>query len=478
MRKIKFLTFLWAIFLMAAGTAGAQRVRGVVKDASGEPVIGAYVLPVGNADRGTVTGMDGTFSLEVAAPVLRVSCMGYTDVEVAVNGRDFLEIIMEESSALLDETVVIGYGYVKKSDLTGAVSSVGSAVLSDKSSSNVGQLLQGRMAGVYIVDSGNPQSNVSIKIRGLGTVNNSDPLLVIDGVPMVNMGLNSLNTNDIETIDVLKDASATAIYGARGANGVVIVTTKKGSSGDGVISVTTNHGVSTATSIPKLLDAAGFAALNNDMMTASGNGLNPDWADPSSLGRGTDWLAEMIRPAFIQKYGLSYSGGDDKNKYYVSGSYTDHDGIVRSVGYKKATFQLNADHQVKRWIKFSTNLTFSYDHKTNGDYSMSDILKSVPALAMFKEDGVTYNGPTGNALWWGDKKNQVGTATINRNSTQGYNLLLSESMEVDLPLKGLKFKSVESVGATFVVSESSVPNTTGRPTPCWIRNVGNRRAVT
>ena len=233
MRRIKFLVFLWAIFLMAAGTAGAQMVRGVVKDASGEPVIGAYVLPVGNADKGTVTGTDGTFSLDVAVPVLQVSCMGYTDVEVAVNGRDFLEIILEESSALLDETVVIGYGYVKKSDLTGAVSSVGSAVLSDKSTSNVGQLLQGRMAGVYIVDSGNPQSNVSIKIRGLGTVNNSDPLLVIDGVPMVNMGLNSLNTNDIESIDVLKDASATAIYGARGANGVVIVTTKKGSSGDG-----------------------------------------------------------------------------------------------------------------------------------------------------------------------------------------------------------------------------------------------------
>ena len=463
--KNKFLVILSALLFLAAGTAGAQNVRGVVKDASGEPVIGAYILPVGNPDKGTVTGMDGTFSLDVAAEALQVSCLGYADLEVAVKGQSFLEILLEESYSMLDETVVIGYGFVKKSDLTGAVSSVGSSVLSDKSTSNVGQLLQGRMAGVYIVDNGNPQDNVSIKIRGLGTVNNSDPLLVIDGVPMVNMGLNALNTNDIESIDVLKDASATAIYGARGANGVVIVTTKKGASGDGVISFTTNHGVSAATSIPKLLDAAGFAALNNDMMTASGNGLNPDWADPSALGKGTDWLEEMIKPAFLQKYGLSYSGGNDKNRYYVSGSYTDHDGIVRSVGYKKATFQLNADNQVKSWLKFSTNLTFSYDHKTNGDYSMSDILKSVPALPMFKEDGVTYNGPTGNALWWGDKKNQVGTATINKNTTQGYNLLLSESLEADLPIKGLKFKSVESVGATFVISESFRPKYDWAPNP-------------
>lgn len=464
MRTKLFLT-ISALLLLVAGTASAQALRGVVKDVSGNPVIGAYVLPAGNPDKGGVTGMDGSFSLDVASSSLQVSCLGYADKQVTVGSESFLEIILEESSALLEETVVIGYGYVKKSDLTGAVSSVGSAVLADKSTSNVGQLLQGRMAGVYIVDSGNPQSNVSIKIRGLGTVNNSDPLLVVDGVPMVNMGLNALNTNDIESVDVLKDASATAIYGARGANGVVIVTTKKGASGDGILTVTTNHGVSVATSIPKLLDAAEFAALNNDMMTASGNGLNPDWTHPAALGKGTDWLSEMIRPAFLQKYGLSYSGGNEKSRYYVSGGYTNHNGVVRSVGYQKANFQLNLDNQIKRWLKLSTNLTFSYDKKTNGDYSMSDILKSVPALPMFKEDGITYNGPTGNALWWGDKKNQVGTATINSNATQGYNLLLNVSAEIDLPLKGLKFKTVESVGATFVVSESFRPKYNWAPNP-------------
>ena len=461
----KLLILLPVLLLMASGMASAQAIRGVVNDEAGQPVVGAYVLPVGNVNKGTVTDIDGRFKLDVAASDLRITCIGYKDAEVSVDGRDYIEIILKEDAEMLEETVVIGYGTVRKSDLTGAVSSVSSTVLSDRSSSNVGQLMQGRMAGVYIVDSGNPQSNVSIKIRGLGTVNNSDPLLVIDGVPMVNMGLNALNTNDIETIDVLKDASATAIYGARGANGVVIVTTKKGSSGDGVLSLTTNQGVAMATNIPKLLDASGFAALNNDMMTASGNNSNPDWADPTLLGKGTDWLAEMISPAYLQKYGISYSGGNDKNRYYISGSYTDHDGIVRSVGFKKATFQANLDNQVKPWIKFSTNLTGSFDDKTNGDYSMSDLLKSIPALPMFKEDGVTYNGPTGNALWWGDKKNQVGTAEINKNRTQGYNFLLSETLEIQLPIKGLKFKSTESVGATFVVSESFRPEYPWAPNP-------------
>ncbi|MBQ9529924.1 MAG: TonB-dependent receptor [Bacteroidales bacterium] len=461
----KLLILLPVLLLMASGMASAQAVRGVVNDEAGQPVVGAYVLPVGNANKGTVTDIDGRFSLSVTAETLKVTCIGYKDAEVALGGREYIEVILKEDAEMLEETVVIGYGTVRKSDLTGAVSSVSSTVLSDRSSSNVGQLMQGRMAGVYIVDSGNPQSNVSIKIRGLGTVNNSDPLLVIDGVPMVNMGLNALNTNDIETIDVLKDASATAIYGARGANGVVIVTTKKGSSGDGILSLTTNQGVAMATNIPKLLDATGFAALNNDMMTASGNTPNPDWADPSVLGKGTDWLAEMISPAYLQKYGISYSGGDEKNRYYISGSYTDHDGIVRSVGFKKATFQANLDNQVKPWIKFSNNLTGSFDDKTNGDYSMSDLLKSIPALPMFKEDGVTYNGPTGNALWWGDKKNQVGTATINQNRTQGYNLMLSETVEISLPIKGLKFKSTESVGATFVVSESFRPEYPWAPNP-------------
>ena len=454
MRKSLLLS-IFAFMLPLA--LGAQTLRGTVKDTGGVPVIGAYVVDSSDNTVGAVTDYNGNFTLQGkgATTAVTVSCLGYADVTVALEGRTTIDVILQEDSSLLEETVVIGYGAVKKSDLTGAVSSVNSKVLQDRASANVGQLLQGRMSGVYIVDSGNPQSNVSIKIRGLGTVNDSDPLIVIDGVPMVNMGMNSLNAEDIETIDVLKDASATAIYGARGANGVVMVTTKKGRSGDGTVTLTTNHGVATAVSMPKLLNASQYAALNNEMMLNSGNAQNPEWADPSTLGEGTSWLSEMLRPAFLQHYGLSYSGGDEKNTYYVSGSYTDHDGIVRSVGYKKATFQVNLDNQVKSWLKFSTKLTFSYDNKTNGDYSMGTVLKSLPVIPVFNEDG-TYAGPAGNAYWYGDSQNQVGKSTINTNTTNGYNFLASETIDISI-FKGLKFRSVESVGGTFVYSESFRP---------------------
>ena len=442
--------------LLLFGTmAVAQTVKGTVTDPTGSPVPGAYVIPDGVTDRGTITDLDGHFVVDAQNSV-QVSFIGFLTQDVPVNGRTELTIVLKEDSTLLEETVVIGYGSVRKSDLTGAVSSVGGAVLEDKAAANVGQLLQGRMSGVYIVDSGNPQSNVSIKIRGLGTVNNSNPLLVLDGVPMVNMSLNSLNAEDIETIDVLKDASATAIYGSRGANGVIIVTTKKGSKGDGVVRATVNQGIAMATSMPELLDASEYAALNNDMMVAAEMATNPLWTDPSTLGKGTNWLDEMISPAHLQMYSLSYSGGDDKNTYYVSGSYTDHDGIVRSVGYKKATMQINLDNKVKEWLKFSTAVTFSYDNKTNGDYSMGDVLKSVPVLSV-KDDKGEWNGPTGaGALWYGGKDNQVGKSEVNKNITEGYNFLASETIEISL-FKGLKFKSVNSLGATFVYGESFRP---------------------
>ena len=440
----------------------AQTVKGTVKDPAGEPVPGAYVIPDGQTEKGTVTDINGCFTVD-ASKFVTVSFIGFMNQDVSVEGKSEILIILKEDSTLLEETVVIGYGSVRKSDLTGAVSSVGGDVLEDKAASNVGQLLQGRMSGVYIVDNGNPQSNVSIKIRGLGTVNNSDPLIVLDGVPMVNMSLNSLNAEDIETIDVLKDASATAIYGSRGANGVVIVTTKKGSEGEGVVRATVNQGIAMATSIPELLDATGFATLNNDMMTASSNPVNPEWTDPTVLGKGTDWLDYMISPAHLQMYSLSYSGGSSRNTYYVSGSYTDHDGIVRSVGYKKATFQLNLENQVKKWLKFQTSVTFSYDKKTNGDYSMSSVLKSIPTIPVYDEDN-NYGGPGGSALWFGDIANQVGKSEVNSNRTDGYNFMASETIDISI-WQGLKFRSVNSISGSFVYGESFRPAYDWKPSP-------------
>jgi len=464
-RAVRFLAILVSLAMIPECVfAKTRTVRGVVVDTSGEPLAGVCIFDKDNTKVNAVTDAKGEFTVSVdGTSVLSASCLGFKTSDLEITGADNVHFILEEDSTLLEETVVIGYGSVKKSDLTGAVASVNSTIMTDRTASDVGNIIQGRMAGVYVVGSGNPQVGSTIKIRGLGTVNDSSPLLVIDGVPMVSMSLNSLNAGDIETIDVLKDASATAIYGARGANGVIIVTTKKGQSGDGIVTLTTNQGVAMAASMPKLLNASQYAELNNDMMAASGNALNPLWSDPSTLGEGTNWLDEMINPAYVRKYSIGYSGGNDKNTYYVSGSYTNHDGIVKSVGYKKATFQANIDNQVKKWLHFTTNLTFSYEKKTNGDYSMSSVLKSLPVIPVKTEDG-EWGGPDGSALWYGDQTNQVGTATVNTNQSDGYNFLGSETMQIDI-WKGLKFRTVGSVSGTFVFNESFRPAYDWKPVP-------------
>ena len=232
----RLLTILAAVlFLLLSPRAQAQTITvgGVVCDKDHAVIPGVSVFDKDNPDNLTTSGLDGTYTITVLPGArLEFSYMGFRTQLVEVAGRVGIDIIMEEDSFLLEEMVVIGYGTIRKSDLTGSVARVGSDVLSDKPVTSFGQALQGRAAGVYIVDNGNPQENVSIKIRGLGTINDSNPLYVIDGAPM-SMGLNSINMLDIESIDILKDASATAIYGSRGANGVVLITTKKGKQGEG-----------------------------------------------------------------------------------------------------------------------------------------------------------------------------------------------------------------------------------------------------
>lgn len=456
---------LCAVTLVVSLTASAQSpLQGVVIDTNGQPVVGATVTDADNLSNVVVTDFEGHYSIQVAPKgEIVVEYLGFKPQKIAVAGKNRVDVTLQQDVTMINELVVVGYGTMRKSDVTGSVANVSQKAFEDRPISNIGQALQGRAAGVYIVDSGNPQSNVSLKVRGLGTVNNSDPLYVVDGVPMVNMGLNSLNTEDIASIDILKDASATAIYGARGANGVVMITTRKGAAGDGTISFSSNVGVASPTRVPRLLNASEYAALNNEMMIASENTTNPLWTDPSTLGEGTDWLGEMLRPAVQQHYTLSYSGGDDRNSHYVSGSYSDNDGIVNSVEYQKITFQYNGTNKVKPWLTMTTAVTMSYDNKENGDYSIGDLMKSVPVLSVMAEDG-TYNGPTGNSLWYGDKANQVGKSNINHSRTQGYNMLGTQTAEIAL-FDGLKFKSVGSVGATFVYNESFRPAYDWKPNP-------------
>lgn len=454
------LTFLIGMLLPLCVSAQQINVQGTVKDAVGS-VPGASVIVKGTTN-GTIADIDGKFSMKVpAGAVLEVSCIGYVTVEVpAGNGQTPLTIVLKEDTELLEEVVVVGYGTIKKSDLTGAVAAVNSDKIKDSPAANVGQALQGKVAGVQIIDSGSPGSNVNIKVRGLGSINNCDPLVVIDGVP-TDLGLNAINTEDIERIDVLKDASATAIYGSRGANGVVMVTTKRGKSGDGKISVNANFSLQTPTNVPQMLNAAQYAQLSNEMMANSGRNVNPDWADPATLGAGTNWLGELLGTGKLQKYNVSYSGGNDKTNYYVSGGFLDQTGVVRNVGYRRFTFQSNSDTQVRRWLKMSTNVTFSTDTKSSGSYSIGDTMNALPIFSVKDENG-EWTGPEGNAEWYGSVRNPIGTTEVNKSETKGYNILANISAEVTFT-KWLKFKSTFGYDAKFWYTDSFTPKYAWKP---------------
>ena len=461
-KPFRLLALLIGILFSVCMSAQQIAVKGIVKDQTGETVIGASVVEKGTTN-GTITGVDGDFTLTVSSQgILQISFVGYKTQEVAVNGQRNLQIVLVEDSEMLEEVVVVGYGTMKKSDLTGAVASVGNKELRNTPVANLGQAIQGKISGVQVLDAGRPGDNVNIKIRGLGSINNCDPLVVIDGVP-TDLGLSSLNMADIERLDVLKDASATAIYGSRGANGVVMITTKRGVEGKGKLSFSANYSIQNATSVPELLNASQYAELSNDMMINSGRNPNPEWADPSSLGKGTDWLDLLLQTGSMQSYTVSYSGGNDKAHYYVSGGFLDQEGIVKSVGYRRFTFQSNSDAQVLKWLKFSNNITFSADVKDQGSYSIGDAMRALPVLSVKNEDG-TWSGPEGNSEWYGSTRNPIGPTEVNSSETKGYNFLANLTAELTFT-KWLKFKSTFGYDAKFWFIDNWTPAYDWKPTP-------------
>ena len=460
--RLRMMVCLIGMLLPMCMFAQQITVQGVVKDQTGETVIGASVMEKGTTN-GTITGIDGDFSLNMSSNgTLVVSFVGYKTQEVQVKGQKQLQVVLSEDAEMLDEVVVIGYGTMKKSDLTGAVSSIGNKDIKDSPVSNLGQAIQGKISGVQIVDAGKPGDNVSIKIRGLGSINNCDPLVVIDGVP-TDLGLSSLNMADVERLDVLKDASATAIYGSRVANGVVMITTKRGTEGKGKLAVSANYSFQNATNVPSLLNAAQYAELSNDMMVNSGRDPNPEWANPSELGAGTDWMDELLRTGVMQNYTVSYSGGNEKSHYYVSGGFLDQSGIVKSVNYRRFTFQSNSDAQVLKWLKFSNNITFSADTKKSGSYNIGDALKALPIYPVKNEDG-SWSGPDGNSEWYGSTRNPIGPTELNKSQTDGYNFLANLTAELTFT-KWLKFKSTFGYDAKFWFIDNFTPKYNWKPTP-------------
>jgi len=358
MRVFYVLVFL-TVFTFPAISQIA--VKGTVKDKSGLGVIGASIVLKGTTN-GTITDVNGNFSIKLPkdSVTLIVSSIGFEKQEVTVFGQTTLSLIMTETSVQLNEFVAIGYGTVKKKDLTGAIATVSSKDFKQQNISRIDQVLQGRVSGVNVQsNSGLPGSEVKIRVRGSNSITgNNNPLFVIDGY--VGGDMAAINPEDIESMQVLKDASATAIYGSRGSNGVILITTKRGKKGDTKIEFTTRQGWGQPVGKWDVLNAQEFVQVANEYKKSIGaspafNDQKVEYFNRPENAEGTDWQDLLMQTSRSQEYQLSVSGGGEKSTYLVSGNYNTQNGIIINSFNKKSTLRLNLDTEIKPWLKFTLN---------------------------------------------------------------------------------------------------------------------------
>jgi TonB-dependent starch-binding outer membrane protein SusC len=351
----------------------AQSISGVVLDSNTkEPIIGASILIKGTSI-GTISDVNGkfTFKTSVKQNEIEVSYVGYKKQTINIGSKTSFEILLSEDTRLLEQVVVIGYGTQKKSDLTGAVSSIKSEDISKMPTTNVAQALQGKASGVEVVqNSGAPGSSTSIRIRGMGTINNSDPLYVVDGISMDN--INYLSSEDIASVEILKDASSAAIYGSRAANGVVLIATKNGKGSSKAVNVTlsTNFGTQEVWKQPNIMDKNQYIyfsdyVLNQYVKTnknATGN-LFVKKEFQGMLDNGNNWWDMVSRTAMLQKYYISVSGGDKKLNYYISGDYQKTDGVIKQSGYSKKTLNAKINTKLTENLTLGSTITYAQENK-------------------------------------------------------------------------------------------------------------------
>jgi TonB-linked SusC/RagA family outer membrane protein len=434
MKKFSHLGELFAIAVFILNiccstnlSAQAERrtITGKVTAPSGVVISGASIQLKGSTT-GTSSNEKGEFSIAVPdnRAILIVSFVGYKAQEIPVRNQATVSAVLEEVSNELSQVVVIGYGAVRKSDLTGSVASIKAEDLKAVPATSFDQAMQGRAAGVQVTQtSGKPGAEASIRIRGTSSINaGNEPLYVIDGLLVSSDGgdmttgvtlgprigaLSAINPNDIESIEILKDASATAIYGSRGANGVVLITTKRGRSGTGAVSFDMYYGQQEVANKLKLLNAAQFANLVNDAKLNAYQ--TPVYVNPKNLGTGTDWQNELFRSAPMASYQLSFSGGDEKTKYSISGGYFDQDGIIINSNFKRYSFRANLDREVSKNLTVGNSVSYasitSTGVLTNAGTIVPGVVTSAilfnPVLAVYDstvKGGYTFENDRGKNL--------------------------------------------------------------------------------
>lgn len=442
------LTTLLMMVGMLTASAQSQTVKGVVTSAAdGEPLIGATVM-VKETKAGTVTDFDGNFTTKVAkGQTLVFSYIGFESKSVKYTGQATINVALENDAATLDEVVVVGYGVMKRSDITGSVVSVGEKDIKKSVITSVDQALQGRAAGVQVTqNSGSPGGGISVAIRGVNSLNGNEPLYVIDGVAVDGQtngnssALSSINPSDIVSMEVLKDASATAIYGSRASNGVVLITTKKGQAGKPTISYEGYYAVQKIPTKLETMNLREYAVLYNERVDALGWGEREEFADPSVLGDGTDWQGEIFRSAPMQNHQLSVSGGNEAGQYLISGGYLKQNGIAVGSDFKRFSARVNADSKIGKWLQVGVQSSFSRTEKNNtidDGNVIETALKQLPEMPAKNPDG----------SWGYQETNQLATyysnpladALTKENYEKGLQLMLNGYANVNI-CKGLSFR--------------------------------------
>jgi TonB-linked SusC/RagA family outer membrane protein len=397
---------LMALFLLCLFPLGAMAqsiVKGTVNDEAGEPIIGATVK-VDGTKVGAITDFNGNFTVDASSTsTLTISYVGYETQKVKVNGRSDITIVLKEDATTLNDIVVVGYGTMKKSDISGSVASVNTEQMMKRVPTNIAQGLQGAAPGVMVqMQDGAPDANAQVRIRGVATINGSpDPLYVVDGV-QVGTNANFLNPSDVESIEILKDASATAIYGAAGANGVVMITTKHGQKGKTNLNITAKIGLQTA---PGNLDVVSIDEYAKTIRTARKNDgtaiWNEVWSEKYDGKRKyIDWLDEMTRTSLKQDYNLSASGGNDKTQYNASVGFLRNDGLVVNTQYQRLNARANVKTQINDFIEFGADVVFTHtdSHGSNnsvGNFgnlsSYRDYAFACPTMDFVSRGDATYD---------------------------------------------------------------------------------------
>lgn len=490
--SISVIPLFLFLFLTCSSILAQTKVSGVVKDANGLTLPGVNVVVVGSTN-GVATDMDGKFQIDTPAnATLSFSFIGFISQKTAIKGAQKLNITLKSSAEDLKEVIVnVGYGTQKRKDINSSISSVKGKDLEDLKMVNVDQMLQGKAAGVSVTsNSGAPGGAASIRIRGTTSITGTnEPLYIIDGIPVsgdatgrstsgqalsgrdgfsANGGggngavspLSMLNPNDVESIDILKDASATAIYGSRGANGVIIITTKSGKKGAGKVTYDTFTSFMTNYKDLDVMNLQQFARNKTDLALLFGNVVRPEFSQPQLLGPGTNWQDEVYRTAMGTSHQLSFSGAKDGTNYYVSGGYLDQEGTIINSGLKRYTFRVNLDSKIKSWLRIGTNVTTGITKEkitVNQSFQglISNTLLQSPDIPVRNADG-SFAGPP-NPAQSVTYYNPVAEALTRDNKLIRKNFLGNFYADFSI-LEGLKFRTEFAANTEFSQNEDFRPS--------------------